>query len=186
MKYMTKIWVCLCLWRINPIFLNSWILYFLCKLKIHSKYMHELLGLVDKWKHAVVCSLKWRLCLFVCIFSAWWRHQMETFSALLALCAGNSPVPVISPDKCQWRGALTSSFICARINGWVNNGEAGDLRCYRVHYDVTVMECLPYPIPHPHINWLVGWTASGTSVPDKTACSTANHHKRNSILVFVL
>ena len=24
--------------------------------------------------------------------SAWWRRQMETFSALLALCAGNSPV----------------------------------------------------------------------------------------------
>ena len=23
---------------------------------------------------------------------SWWRHQMETFSALLALCAGNSPV----------------------------------------------------------------------------------------------
>ena len=26
------------------------------------------------------------------IFRAWWRHQMETFSALLAICAGNSPV----------------------------------------------------------------------------------------------
>ena len=25
--------------------------------------------------------------------SPWWRHQMETFSALLAICAGNSPVP---------------------------------------------------------------------------------------------
>ena len=25
-------------------------------------------------------------------FNSWWRHQMETFSALLALCAGNSPV----------------------------------------------------------------------------------------------
>ena len=24
--------------------------------------------------------------------NAWWRHQIETFSALLALCAGNSPV----------------------------------------------------------------------------------------------
>ena len=24
---------------------------------------------------------------------AWWRHQMETFSALLAICAGNSPAP---------------------------------------------------------------------------------------------
>ena len=26
-------------------------------------------------------------------FYTWWRHQMETFSALLAICAGNSPVP---------------------------------------------------------------------------------------------
>ena len=25
---------------------------------------------------------------------SWWRHQMETFSALLAICAGNSLVPV--------------------------------------------------------------------------------------------
>ena len=24
--------------------------------------------------------------------STWWRHQMETFSALLAICAGNLPV----------------------------------------------------------------------------------------------
>ena len=29
-----------------------------------------------------------------CIYhNTWWRHQMETFSALLAICAGNSPVP---------------------------------------------------------------------------------------------
>ena len=27
----------------------------------------------------------------------WWRHQMERFSALLALCAGNSPVISESP-----------------------------------------------------------------------------------------
>ena len=70
---------------------------------------------------------------------AWWRHQMETFSALLALCAGNSPVPVNSPHKGQWRGALAFSFICAWINSWVNNREAGDLRCHRAHYDVIVM-----------------------------------------------
>ena len=25
------------------------------------------------------------------LLSSWWRHQMETFSAILALCAGNSP-----------------------------------------------------------------------------------------------
>ena len=30
----------------------------------------------------------------ICIAStAWWRHEMETFSVILAICAGNSPVP---------------------------------------------------------------------------------------------
>ena len=69
----------------------------------------------------------------------WWRHQMETFSALLALCAGNSPVPVNSPHKGQWRGALMFTLICAGINDWVNNREAGDLRRHLDHYDVSVM-----------------------------------------------
>ena len=72
----------------------------------------------------------------------WWRHQMETFSALLALCVGNSPVPVNSPHKGQWRGALMFSLICAWINDWENNREAGDLRCHRGHYDVNVMDGL--------------------------------------------
>ena len=31
------------------------------------------------------------------IHRSWWRHQMETFSALLALFAGNSPVPAQRP-----------------------------------------------------------------------------------------
>ena len=54
---------------------------------------------------------------------------METISTLPALCARNSPFP----------GALIFSLICTRINGWVNNHEAGDLRHNRTHYDVTVM-----------------------------------------------
>ena len=29
----------------------------------------------------------------------WWRHQMETFSLLLAICAGNSPVPCEFPAQ---------------------------------------------------------------------------------------
>ena len=28
-----------------------------------------------------------------CASYSWWRHQIETFSMLLAICAGNSPVP---------------------------------------------------------------------------------------------
>ena len=65
---------------------------------------------------------------------------METFSASLAICAGNSPVPGEFPHKGQWRGALMFSLICVWINGWVNNRKAGDLRRYRIHYDVIVMQ----------------------------------------------
>ena len=37
---------------------------------------------------------------------SWWRHQMETFSALLALCAGNSPVTGEFPKQ----RSVTRSF----------------------------------------------------------------------------
>ena len=42
------------------------------------------------------CIMYYRFCL--CI-NTWWRHQMETFSALLAICAGNSPVPGEFPTQ---------------------------------------------------------------------------------------
>ena len=47
--------------------------------------------------------------------------------------------PVNYPHKGQWRGALMFSLICAWINGWVNNGDAGDLRRHGSHYDVIIM-----------------------------------------------
>ena len=50
--------------------------------------------------------------------------------------------PVNSLNKGHWRGGLMFSLICAWINGWVNNGEAGDLRHHHAHYDVTVMNRL--------------------------------------------
>ena len=39
----------------------------------------------------------------------------------------------------QLRGDLMVSLICAWIHGWVNNGEAGDLKRHRAHYDVIVV-----------------------------------------------
>ena len=71
--------------------------------------------------------------------SIWWRHQMEIFSAILAICAGNSPVPGEFPaqrpvtrsfDVCfdlrpnkrlskQWRGwwfETPSSPLCRHCN----------------------------------------------------------------------
>ena len=47
--------------------------------------------------------------------------------------------PVNSPHKGQWRGAIIFSLICAWMNHWVNNREAGDMRCHRAHYNVTIM-----------------------------------------------
>ena len=69
----------------------------------------------------------------------WWRHQMETFPRYWPFVRGIHRSPVNSLHKGQWRGALMFSLICARINGWVNNGEAGDFRRHRAHYDVIAM-----------------------------------------------
>ena len=46
---------------------------------------------------------------------------------------------VNSLRKGQSRGALMFSLICAWINGWVNNREAGDLKHRRAHYDIIVI-----------------------------------------------
>ena len=72
-------------------------------------------------------------------FYKWWRHQMETFPRYWPFVLGIHRSPVNSPHKGQWRGALTFSFICAWINGWITNREAGDLRPTRAHYDVTAL-----------------------------------------------
>ena len=69
----------------------------------------------------------------------WWRHQMETFSALLAICAGNHRSMVNTPHKGQWHEALVFSLIFTWTYGWVNNREASDLIHHRAHYDVIVM-----------------------------------------------
>ena len=64
-----------------------------------------------------------------------WRH----FPHYWPFVRGIHRSPVNSPHKGQWRGALMFSLICVWINGWASNREAGDLRRYLAHYDVTVM-----------------------------------------------
>ena len=61
------------------------------------------------------------------------------FRVIGHLCGGIHRSPVNSPHKGQLRGALMFSLICVWINDWVNNREAGDLRRYPAHYDVTVI-----------------------------------------------
>ena len=52
-------------------------------------------------------------------FNLWWRHQMETFYALLAICGGNSPVPGEFPAQ----RPVTRSFdvfFDLRLNKWLS------------------------------------------------------------------
>ena len=74
----------------------------------------------------------------------WWRHQMEPFSASLALCAENSPVIGEFPIAKSSDAELWFFFICPWMNGWVNNREAGDLTRHCAHYDVIVMHKCRY------------------------------------------
>ena len=71
---------------------------------------------------------------------AWWRRQMEIFSALLALCAGNSPVTGEFPPQ----RPVTQSFdvfFDLRLNKRLGKQSwGGDFRRHRAHYDVIVME----------------------------------------------
>ena len=56
------------------------------------RYLMKACGNISKG-----CSSKW---------TSWWRHEMETFSALLALCVGNSPVTGEFPSQ----RPMTQSF----------------------------------------------------------------------------
>ena len=86
-------------------------------------------------------SIKWNTFENVAskMFNTWWRHQMETFSAVLAICAGNSPVPGEFPAQRPVARSF-NVFFDLRLNKRLSNQrEAGDLRRYRAHYDVNVM-----------------------------------------------
>ena len=67
-----------------------------------------------------------------------WKH----FPRYWPFLRGIHRWPVNSPHKGQWRRALIFSLICAWINDWIDNREAGDLRRHRPNYDFIVMFAL--------------------------------------------
>ena len=91
--------------------------------KLCAKYFFSVHDDVMKWKY----------------FPRYWPFVREIHRS-----------PVNFPHKGQWRGALMFTLICDRMNGWVNNHEAGDSRRYLAHCDVIVMLCV-------HNTWDVVW-----------------------------
>ena len=94
-------------------------------LKLSSELYQWCHSVFRQWYHMAMKPFTRSLKMYHGMDKSCWRHEMETFSALLAICAGN--LPVISEFSCTW------------INGWVNNNEAGYLRRHHAHYDVNVM-----------------------------------------------
>ena len=82
---------------------------------------------------------------------------METFSALLALCAGNSSVTGEFPSQRPMTRSFDVFFDLDGTNGCVNNGDAGDLRRNRAPYDVTVMSTCNHSSFSSHFNLLEVW-----------------------------
>ena len=64
---------------------------------------------------------------------------METTSALLDFCAGNSPITGEFPAQRPVTRSFDVSLIGAWITGWGNIGQAGDLQRHVDHYDVNVV-----------------------------------------------
>ena len=55
---------------------------------------------IDRDRHSSIDGpVPWRIYFNRLQGVTWWRHQMETFSALLVLCAGNSPVTGEFPSQ---------------------------------------------------------------------------------------
>ena len=79
-----------------------------------------------------------------------WKHFPRYWSSV----RGIRRSPVNSPHKGQWCGALMFSLICAWINGWVNNQDAGDLKRHPVHCDVIV---IIFTFNSPHIPVISIW-----------------------------
>ena len=119
------------------------------------RYMYWFVAWYHKWGKISICQLMSLKNTFLItstslrgeIVNSWplehddvikWKH----FPRNWPFVRGIHRSPVNSSHKGQWRGALMFSLICVWINDWVNNREAGDLRHYRAHYDVFVMEDL--------------------------------------------
>ena len=140
-----------------------------------TNILHYITGIFQEWIHLTggspatddTANIKLKASFLQQIFAAkmWklsthddvikWKH----FPRYWPFVQGIHRSPVNSLHKGQWRGALMFSLICVWINVWVNNREAGDLRCHHVHYDVTVMN-IYYPF---NTSWsLTGLYNSGT------------------------
>ena len=159
-------------------------------MKIETMYLHHHLTPVHLYCQHVSkvpfgeviwssCCLKSPDCLFslTTALESWWSHQMETFSALLAICAGNSPVTGESPAQ----RPVTRSFdvffdlrLSKRLSkqswGWWSETPSGPL--WR-HCNVVTLYRWPVdsihkrPVTRKVLYWHDGFKSNESNSADK-------------------
>ena len=65
----------------------------LCEINLSTPELNHDKTPDDNFKYIFICENLWVLDIISLTSVSWWRHKMETFSTLLAICVGNSPVP---------------------------------------------------------------------------------------------
>ena len=102
-----------------------------------------------------------------CSVVTWWRHQMETFSALLAFCAGKSPAIGEFPTQKPVTWSFDVSLICAlnkRLSkqswGWWFETPSCSLWRHRNELLMTVKRCSRKWCTNWNGNVVTGFTGS--------------------------
>ena len=114
----------------------------ICLVIIEPWYIPDMYSVIN-----TIMKTSWHRNAFGISGLSWWRHQIETFSALLAICAGNSPVT----GEFSAQRPVTRSFEFSfglRLNKRLSKQSWGWwFETYRTHYNITVMFCKGYQRP---------------------------------------
>ena len=106
--------------RARHCFMGLW-----CYRALSNKCVHhrnEIRENKCRTQNVCFCNIIWRISSQ--LNKTWWRHQMETYSALLAICARNSPVTGEFPTK-RLVSRNFGVFFNRRLNKWLSKQSWG-------------------------------------------------------------
>ena len=130
-------WKHVCRWsELSLVQVMSWCLIGAKQLPKSAMVYHQL-GLQEQTVEGEILIKMWYFRSTKCILFEPFCPGLDLFN--LMMTSSNGSIFRVTGHLCQWRGALMFSLICAWINNWENNCEAGDSRHYHAHYDVIVM-----------------------------------------------
>ena len=138
MVFMLKAWI-LWVWRT---FYPSTLQYQWCRMNIMASQITT-----SSMKTSKLCICE-KYPLLIIGFCSQWASNVDThddiikwkhFPCYWPLVQGIHQSSVNSPHKGHWCGDLMCCLFCACTYGWVNNGDTGDVRCHRTHFDFIVM-----------------------------------------------